>query len=230
MGKKARRDIFMNEGGGYEYPADGLVAEWLFHGNANDTSGEGHDGTVVGPTLTDDRFGEANRAYLFDKVDDYIFSEPVSIAAGGDMSMVSWVWSTDFVANMFILSKVPVNTQWGMFFDAFNRGVFLRGGGGTAVDTSGHVPIYPTNNAWHLIISTIQGTAGKIYVDGDIWASGTVDAIANGLTPGVNDVLIGQYAKTPGSFPFGGVEDDCLLYNKAFTPTEITNIYNGSKP
>lgn len=51
--------------------SDGLVAYFPFNGNANDTSGNGHDGTVFGATLTEDRFGNPDSAYNFDG-DDYI--------------------------------------------------------------------------------------------------------------------------------------------------------------
>jgi hypothetical protein len=56
--------------------AANLIAYWKFNGNANDSSGNGHNGVVtVGhvfygagtPTLTKDRFGVANMAYHFDK-------------------------------------------------------------------------------------------------------------------------------------------------------------------
>ncbi|MCK4447097.1 MAG: hypothetical protein KAW56_08445 [Candidatus Marinimicrobia bacterium] len=37
----------------------GLIAYYPFNGNANDESVNGNDGTVVGATLTTDRFGIA---------------------------------------------------------------------------------------------------------------------------------------------------------------------------
>ena len=43
----------------------GLVAYYPFNGNANDESGNGHHGTVMGATLTSDRFGRPNKAYHF---------------------------------------------------------------------------------------------------------------------------------------------------------------------
>lgn len=53
-------------------PTNGLVGYWPFNGNANDESGNGNNGTVNGATLTADRFGNANKAYSFDGVDDGI--------------------------------------------------------------------------------------------------------------------------------------------------------------
>ena len=53
-------------------PSNGLVGWWPFNGNANDESGNGNHGTVNGATLTVDRFGNANQAYGFDGVNDFI--------------------------------------------------------------------------------------------------------------------------------------------------------------
>ena len=44
----------------------GLVAWFPFDGNANDASGNGHNGVVHGVTLAPDRNGIANHAYFFD--------------------------------------------------------------------------------------------------------------------------------------------------------------------
>ena len=52
----------------------GLVAWYPFDGNASDMSGNGNHGTVNGATLGTDRHGQANMAYSFDGVDDYIVS------------------------------------------------------------------------------------------------------------------------------------------------------------
>ena len=43
---------------------NGLVAYYPFCGNANDISGNGNNGIVNGATLTTDRFGNSNSAYL----------------------------------------------------------------------------------------------------------------------------------------------------------------------
>jgi hypothetical protein len=44
---------------------NGLVSYLPFCGNANDASGNEHNGLVNGATLTTDRFGEYNSAYSF---------------------------------------------------------------------------------------------------------------------------------------------------------------------
>ena len=53
-------------------PTNGLVGYWPFNGNANDESGNGNHGTVNGATLTTDRNGNANAAYSFDGISNFI--------------------------------------------------------------------------------------------------------------------------------------------------------------
>ena len=50
----------------------GLVAYYPFNGNANDESGNGRDGVVNGATLSSDRFGNSNKAYSFNGIDNFI--------------------------------------------------------------------------------------------------------------------------------------------------------------
>lgn len=54
----------------------GLVAEYLFNGNARDSSGYGRHGTVIGAALCEDRFGRPERAYYFDGNNDYLIMDP----------------------------------------------------------------------------------------------------------------------------------------------------------
>lgn len=53
----------------------GLIAEYLFQGDARDSSGKEHHGTVVGAKLCTDRFGNPDSAFFFDGKDDYIVIE-----------------------------------------------------------------------------------------------------------------------------------------------------------
>jgi len=53
----------------------GLIAEYLFAGNAQDSSGEQRHGIVKGAVLCEDRFGRSESAYYFDGKDDYIIVE-----------------------------------------------------------------------------------------------------------------------------------------------------------
>src|SRR6185503_16781133 len=55
-----------------QIPLNGLAAYYPFNGNALDSSGNGHNGTVTGAAPAADRFGNSNHAYLFDGINDNV--------------------------------------------------------------------------------------------------------------------------------------------------------------
>lgn len=74
-----------------------LVTHYTFDGNALDSSGYGHNGTVYGATLTSDRFGNANSAYRFDGVNDFISASATGLPTAA--RTVAFWFNADTVAN-----------------------------------------------------------------------------------------------------------------------------------
>jgi len=68
----------------------GLVATYLFSGNALDESGNGNNCEVIGARLTTDRFGENNSAYYFDGTSSMIFTEIKNMSDLNTPHSVSW--------------------------------------------------------------------------------------------------------------------------------------------
>ena len=69
--------------------SDKIIAYYAFSGNANDSSGNGYDGTISGdPQLTTDRFGNSNSAYSFDGDGDWIYfgTDTLPTNNGGNIS------------------------------------------------------------------------------------------------------------------------------------------------
>ena len=52
-------------------PTSGLIAYYPFNGNANDESGNSNNGSVLGASLSGDRFGNENSAYTFNGIDSF---------------------------------------------------------------------------------------------------------------------------------------------------------------
>jgi hypothetical protein len=72
---------------------DGLVAQYDFTGNAND-SANSHHGTVVGAVPAPDRFGRAGHAYFFNGTSAYIEipdHDVFSVTTTGAFSLSVWV-------------------------------------------------------------------------------------------------------------------------------------------
>ncbi len=97
---------------------------------------------------------------------------------------------------------------------------------GSCTDSNGNACFYGrvqapsssfSNNTWHHLVLTTDGSASNIYVDGDLISSGS------GLDPNFTSVRVGaRYTTT--SF-FVGTMDEIALYGRALTATEINSLY-----
>src|SRR5436189_4404219 len=73
-------------------PTSSLIAFWTFAGNANDQSGNSHNGTVTGATPTTDRFSNSNGAYSFNGTSDNIMVPDAPDLSGfSDMAISVWI-------------------------------------------------------------------------------------------------------------------------------------------
>jgi hypothetical protein len=76
---------------------DSLVGYWPFNENVEDVSGNQNNGTLFGPSLTEDRFGNENSAYYFDGENDFIEIIPVSdVSDVGDFTVALWAYCYDW--------------------------------------------------------------------------------------------------------------------------------------
>jgi hypothetical protein len=90
-------------------PRNGLIAELKFSGgNANDTSGNGNNGTVNGTTPTKDSWNRDNEAVSFDGIDDYV-DIPINPADYNEMTIRFRIWNdgTDSVIRILDNSNIP---------------------------------------------------------------------------------------------------------------------------
>ena len=93
----------------------GLVAKYSFNsGNANDETGSGHNGTVNGPNLTTDRFGNANHAYdyqgsISESIDCGHFSELDTLSAFTISVWLQKTSATNFTNAIFSYQDRSVN-------------------------------------------------------------------------------------------------------------------------
>jgi len=95
--------------------------------------------------------------------------------------------------------------------------------------------IVVNDNQWHHIVFTWTGDTStdgaKIYIDGQLTASGTSEADDTGVRDG-ND-LIGKLDGAWGGddlFFFHGIIDEVRIYNRALSPEEIRYHYNRGRP
>ena len=155
-------------------PTNGLVGWWPFNGNAIDESINTNDGTVNGATLTADRFGNANNAYSFDGVSNYI-SIPNSVSLSNMTSITISAW---FNINQYF---TQINQGWFSILSKTNSSLLGKYRLGAYTNVSGQ-PGFFSNlgtmeaninqnnlyslNQWNQIIITISNGNYTIYVNG----------------------------------------------------------------
>jgi hypothetical protein len=214
-------------------PTNGLVGYWPFNGNANDESGNGNNGTVNGATLTSDRNGNANSAYSFDGVDDYISCLNNNIPTGNSSrTFGAWFYLSPTNGYSDGYSVLSYGTK--TFPDGRLNDIFIKE---NEVEFNTHMnytlntnPLN-NNNIWHNIFVTYDNTNFSsiiIYLDGIQIQSSNFNLVnLNALNTLNTNVLFGkaivQYAS---SFYFNGILDDIGIWNRALTQQEITDLYN----
>jgi uncharacterized protein YjdB len=210
-------------------PTSGLVGWWPFNGNANDESGTGNNGTNYGATLTTDRFGNSNKAYAYDGISNYIevLSSP-SIEFSSSYSISAW-FNSDIWAGVgtdrSIISKIHP-TGWYGGYEILIGGT--PGGGDMAhIGNIGGSNFHLTHggysiNTWYMATATFDGNVIKLYMNGVL--------IDSSIHPGLlqTSTLPLRFGRrgTGGDQWFVGKIDDIVLYNRALTPSEITQLYN----
>ena len=93
---------------------ENLIAEYLFDGNADDTSGNGNHGVVSGATLVNDRFGRSNHAYRFvsTESDEIVCADAPELNPTDALSVTIWMRPTAFDVNGRMISKRSGGAGW----------------------------------------------------------------------------------------------------------------------
>jgi len=213
------------------FPANlqnGLQGYYPFCGNANDASINNRNGTVFGPQLANNRYGQINSAYYFNGNNQYI-ALPSSFTFINDLSISFWI-KTNAVCNfswpsdMFLIDRdiCYSNPDWSI---GMGDGGKIRFNTGTS---SSDFPFYSTidinDNQWHNIVIVKDGTENMryIYIDGLLNTSSSfTGTFSNNNMP----IFIGtSVCNTFSHIFFQGSMDDILFYNRVLTPSEIIQL------
>jgi len=205
----------------------GNVGLWHFEGNANDTSGEGNNGTVSGATQVAGRVG--SNAYSFDGINDYITAPSTgSLQIAGDISIAVWIKADSYAEwESIIQYSNPgeaeadnhlYNIAWA------NSGgdirFFWEHGAGSNVQTDFNTNL--NTGQWYHLVAVRDTSEMKVYLylDGVLFDS---QIYSNNPTGGTTSQLwIG--ADSAGYY-FDGTIDEVALWNRVLSPLEIDQIY-----
>ena len=229
-------------------PLSGLVGHWPLDGNAEDVSGKGKNGTIIGaPLKASDRFGKADAAYDFKLGTNKIRVTGLDVnpGVGASNSVSMWVkWSGE-VYRPDDPGGFPLywgNTNGGIYVtksqDWYPSDVMVRVGinaGYGAGETWGvSNPVDFANNWVHVAMIFKNGPLqeSEVYMNGvkmdsDLFACCGLSA--SSFTFGVTqDISIGGWLPETDRYVFLGLIDDVAVFNRALTTDEVMKIYNGA--
>jgi len=213
-------------------PTNGLVGWWPFNGNANDESGNGNNGTVNGATLTTDRFGNINKAYSFDGVDDFILTSYQGISGNNPRTVSFWANPTNNTGDNYVFSygtQSPGNT-FGSLLNCSNSNNFNA----VTSDATSYYTNPTACNNWNfytVIVPIGANTQNQI----KIYENGNLINNLNYYNPNtiINTIInspfqIGRLFYNLNTNYFKGKIDDIGFWNRALTQQEISDLYNGN--
>lgn len=204
-------------------PANEIEGWWPFNGNANDESGNGHNGTPLGNvSLTQDRNGIANSAYSFDGIDDYIISPTATGYVSDSISISFWIsYNADFSYFSLIAFGGSPSIRWG----AGCGYTTLRATVGSVCGGTGNLLNYNTSAGWHNVVYVITNTNQDIYYDGNYVGSES-NSLMSSLSCDISNLWFGVDIASAAEY-YDGKLDDIGIWHRALTPSEITTIYQG---
>ncbi len=202
-----------------QIPTDGLVAYYPFNSNAIDESNNGNDGTIWGPTLTNDRFGNVNSAYSFNGGNNTIdFGHNSSQSFTNELTVISWISLDHLGSDGFIFSKWDES--------GYNESFYLALGpmgipyGKIKFNDNQEITLSSlsalSDRGWHMITMIYNGDSATLMVDSIV-----VDNVYD-----TRQILSGTSPLEANKRYFIGKIDDCLLYNRALSSSEIDGLYH----
>lgn len=224
---------------------EGLVAQWLFDGDATDFSGNGNDGTATAghaafgagtPVLSTDRFGNDNSAYFFNE--GAFINVPYTIALNpSKISIALWVNAAEISENNRFMGLQSWN-GYKFQLQGANKSFFTAATDDGIYDKDTDPPL--EINTWYHLTVTYESGSMVFYVDG-VQTQEYTDLTGSMVKVEDHDLAIGcgssKYADDDSNYDndhiipapwggfFNGKLDDIRLYNRVLTSAEVSSIY-----
>jgi len=206
--------------------ANFVVAHWKFDDDANDSSGNGYDGTIYGdPCFVT---GQIDGALDFDGTADYVNTYSVGLDLWGidTIAVSAWIYPRTTLGDTgHIISDYYKSNTLGWFVNFSTSDTF----GATNISSTrsrGRGSSALALNQWHHVAAIIYPTDyPDIYVNGQL----DNDSSSGGdpttqLYMGNGNVMIGRQSN-PDERYFNGKIDEVRIYNKALDSNEIEQLY-----
>jgi hypothetical protein len=208
-----------------------IVAQFDFNNNANDISGNNHNGTVSAATLTTDRFGNTNNAYAFNGSTSTITvpDDTTLRLSNTDYTISGWINQTNVAStNAVIISKHTGAGQRGYLLNVSGTGTNpprrLIFNVSSNTDPKAISDSIISINSWHHVVEVYQLSSHTIYT----YIDGLLNSSKANI-PSLNPTTAADmYFGSDGvglPFYFNGKIDDIRIYNRALSSCDVDSLY-----
>ena len=146
--------------------AQQVVANYDFNGNAKDGSAFENTASIYGAALTQDRFGQANQAFLFDGVQSHLLANNAAQLQSPTLSVSFWVRVDEIPAQgeVYILSHGGWQERWKISLPSHGKPIWTTHAATCCSDLDSGNPLVVGD--WTHLVMIHDGAKEKIYVDG----------------------------------------------------------------
>ncbi len=205
-------------------PTNGLVGYWPFNGNANDESGNGGNGTVIGATLTTDRNNSINKSYNFDGIDDLIeVAYWNKILGNNSFTLSYWIYQESNLGCLTVAFGMS-NDGEGFASGSYNWGNNSIGGQICKYNFFSTTNTTIELNKWTNVIFKYDSNILSIYKNGVFVSSQLVNYTTTNISAGSFNIA-SDFASNFYTGYYKGKIDDIGIWNRALTQQEITSLY-----
>jgi hypothetical protein len=204
-------------------PDTTLLAHYAFEDNLNDNSSYNRHLTEVGSNITysaaDNQSNKSGQAALFNGTDTYAYTDNISISSTDNFTIAFWVRPDS-----------PNMSQWDSVMSTGNS----TSGGRFQIDYSGN----------HNIRFVVSGATLSMALDNNTWnhfvytktytsTSNKLQFYKNGSSQGSSAPVVTRWDKLKiglnrnGGGYWKGYIDELKIYNRAFTGTEVSTLFEG---
>jgi hypothetical protein len=210
----------------------GLVAYYPFDGNANDESGYGRNGTVVGATHGYDRFGYEGQSYNFERTNFAHIELPWRADLSQGVTCISF-WFFDNDGNTGFILSGEAEYDWSVHVGSLagtNRLRFLPSvGDGAAPPVFDALETFKPGSWNHAVcISGTQDESVGIWLNGKLISTTVQSGNPSAPSTHVSSKLwIGARQIWPDfqTHYFNGRIDDVRIYNRALSSSEVQQLF-----
>ena len=205
---------------------NGLVAYYPFNGNANDASGNGHNGVVNGTSIspTNNHLGVPNQALHFGG-DSYIAVTPTPFDVNTNWTITFWCkLDAGIGANNFVSTGEDSSGGLNIRYCGGCPLAWQCGSAYTGSPPSPGCSANATNNpnSWNLLTCVRSGHSFEMFLNDVLAASNTSTTVGATLNTGA--LWFGNHQSWATYYLLGSLSD-LRIYNRALSPTEVGQLY-----